>query len=59
MLVIQLKQIDYDAKMLEIESEYITTAGYNKLTKDIVANKIKNEELVDKSAICGNISNKS
>ena len=45
--------------MLEIESEYITTAGYNKLTKDIVANKIKNEELVDKSAICGNISNKS
>ena len=41
MLVIELKQIDYDAKMLEIESEYITTAGYNKLTKDIVANKIK------------------
>ena len=52
-----VKKAYYDAKISDIENKYITTADYNKFTKDIVANNIKSKELVDKSAIAGFISN--
>ena len=51
------KKTDYDAKLLDIENKYITTADCNKFTKDIVANKIKSEGLVGKSAIAGFVNN--
>ena len=43
-------------KYLDIESEYITTADYNKFTKDTIANEIKSEGLVH-SAIARLITN--
>ena len=52
-----VKKTDNEAKISEIENKYITTADYNKLAKDIVANNIKNKGLVGKSAIAGFINN--
>ena len=52
-----VKKTDYDAKILDIESKYITTADYNKFTKDIVANDIKSKRLVHVSDIAGFINN--
>ena len=46
---------DYDAKITDMESKYITTADYNKFTKDTVDDSIKS--LADKSAITGFINN--
>ena len=57
MLVIQSKNKDYDAKVLNIKNKYITTAHYNKFTKNIVADNIKGKKLVDKSAIAEFINN--
>ena len=57
MLVTYLKKTDYDTKVSDIESEYSTTADYNKFTRDIFADKIKSEGLVDKYAISGFINN--
>ena len=54
---ILVKKTDYDAKISKIENKYITTAAYNKFTKDIFANNIKSKTLVDKSAIAGFINN--
>ena len=51
------RKTNYDTKITDIESKYITTADYNKFTKDIVASSIKSKNLVDKSAIAGFISN--
>ena len=51
------KKTDYDAKISDIESKYITTADYNKFTKNIVDNSIKSKHLVDKSDIAGIINN--
>ena len=51
------KKKDYDVKLSDIKSKYITTDDYNKFTKDIVANRIKSEGLVDKSVIAGFINN--
>ena len=42
-----VKKKDYDANISEIENKYITTTDYNKITKDIVTNKAKSEELVN------------
>ena len=50
------KKTDYDA-ISDIESKYITTADYNKFTKNIVDNNIKSRNLVDKSAIARSINN--
>ena len=50
-----VKKTDYDLKISDIESKYITTA--DKVTKDIVANRIKSEELVNKSVIARFINN--
>ena len=36
MLVTYLKKTDYDTKVSDIESEYSTTADYNKFTRDIL-----------------------
>ena len=44
------KKTDYNAKILDIESKYITTVDWNKYTEDIAANKIIGEGLVDKFA---------
>ena len=41
---------DYDAKILDIESKCFTTADYNKFTIHTLDAKIKQKELVDKSA---------
>ena len=52
-----VKKTDYDAKVLGTESKYITTADYNKYTKNIFANNIKSKGLVDKSDVAGFINN--
>ena len=44
-----VKRTNYDAKILDIESKYITKADYNKFTKDIVDNSIKSKDLVAKT----------
>ena len=35
-----VQKSDYNAKITDIESQYITTPNYNKFTKHIVTNKI-------------------
>ena len=49
---------DYDAKKsdIDIENKYITTANYDRFTKDITS-KIKSEGLINKSTISGFIGN--
>ena len=54
MLKIQSKN-DYDTKTSDIESKYIITADYNKITKNIVDNSIKNRNLGN-SGIAGFIN---
>ena len=54
---ILVKKTGFEAKISSIESKYITTADYNKFPKNIVANKIKNEGLVDQFLIDGFIKN--
>ena len=54
-----VKKTYYDAKISNIESKFITTADYNKFTKDIVDNNIKIKNIVDKSDIAGFINNTS
>ena len=36
-----VKKTNHDAKIADIENKYITTADYNKFTKDIVAERMK------------------
>ena len=55
MLKIQSKN-DYDTKTSDIESKYIITDDYNKITKNIADNSIKSRNLVN-SAIAGFINN--
>ena len=52
-----VKKTDYDAKTSVIEGKYFTTSDYNKFTRDILDAKLKEQELVDKSAIAGFTSN--
>ena len=54
-----VKKTYYDAKISNIESKFITTADYNKFTKDIVDNNIKIKNVVDKPDIAGFINNTS
>ena len=54
MLKIQSKN-DYDTKTSDIESKYIITADYNKITKNIVDNSIKSRNLGN-SGIAGFIN---
>ena len=54
MLEIQSKN-DYDTKTSDIESKYIITADYNKITKNIVDNSIKSRNLGN-SGIAGFIN---
>ena len=46
-----VKKTDYNAKISDIESKYITAVDYNKFTKNIVDNSIKSKNFVNKSAI--------
>ena len=50
------KKKDYDAKILDIESKYFTTADYNKRTRQKLDAKMK-KRLVDKFDIVGFINN--
>ena len=52
-----VKKPDYHTKIADIENNYITTADYNIFTKNIVAERIKSEGLVNNSAIAGFINN--
>ena len=52
-----VKKTDYDAKILDIESKYFTTADYKKFTSQTLDAKIKQKGLVDKSAIAGFMNN--
>ena len=52
-----MSEKDYDTKISDIESKYITTSNYNKFTKNVVDNSIKSKSLVDKSYIAGFINN--
>ena len=54
-LVKKKKKTDYDAKITDTESKYITTADYNNLTKNIVNNSINSKNLVGKFAISNNV----
>ena len=49
--VSNLVKTDYNAKISDIGSKYITAADYNKFTKNIVDNSIKSKNFVNKSAI--------
>ena len=51
------KKKDRDAKILDTESKYFTTADYNNFTSQTLDAKIKQKGLVDKSAVNGFISN--
>ena len=46
-----------DAKKLDIESKYFTTADCNKFTSQTLDAKIKQKGLLDKYAIAGFIGN--
>ena len=41
-----VKKTDYDTKIPDIENNYITTTDYNKLTKNIVAKRIKKKDFL-------------
>ena len=58
-LSILVKKTYHDAKISNIEFKFITTADYNKFTKDIVDNNIKIKNIVDISDIAGFINNTS
>ena len=34
----------YDMKIADIENQYITTANYNKVTKNVVAERVKKKK---------------
>ena len=52
-----VKKTDYGVKISDIESKYFTTADYNKSSSQTLDERIKQKELVDKSAISGFINN--
>ena len=43
-----VKKTDYDAKIKDIEGKYFTSADYGKFTSDVLDEKIKQKELVNK-----------
>ena len=52
-----VKKTEHDATISDIESKYFTAANYDKFTSKILDAKIKQKELVLKSAIAGFINN--
>ena len=48
---------DYDAKMSDIENKCFTKSDYNKFMQNILDVKVKEKELMDKSALPGYINN--
>ena len=51
------KKTDYDAKIIDIEKKYFTTAGYNKFTSETFDANIKQKELVNNSDMSNIIKN--
>ena len=47
------KKKHYDLKTSDLESKYLNTADYNKFTSQTLHAKIKQKQLVDKSATSG------
>ena len=47
------KNTDYNAKINDIENEYISAADYNKFTKNVVNNNTKTKNFVYESDIAG------
>ena len=45
-LIAWSKKKDYDAKVSEIENKYITTTDYNRFTKNIVDNSVRDKNIV-------------
>ena len=52
-----VKKTEYDWKISDIESKYFTTCGYNKLTNEIIDNKIHEKQLAKKSDFYGFTNN--
>ena len=52
-----VKKSDYDAKILDIEKKYFTTADYNKFTSETLDAKRKKKELVNKFDISNLVKN--
>ena len=52
-----VKKTDDEKQISDIESQYITIAYYNKITKNINDNSIKTKTLIDKSTTFGFINN--
>ena len=52
-----VKKTDYDVRISDIESKYFTAVDSNKFTSQTLDAKIKQKELMDKSAIAGFINN--
>ena len=52
-----VKYTDYNAKVLDIESKYFTTADYNKFTSQTLLAKIKQKGFCDKYVISEFINN--
>ena len=48
---------DYDVKISEIESKYITTTDYNKFTKNIADNSIRGKNLVTETYFDAKLQN--
>ena len=53
------KKTDYDAKIIDIEKKYFTTADYNKFTNETFDANIKQKELVNNSDMSNIIKNSS
>ena len=52
-----IKKTNFDAKISEIKKKYCTTFDYNKFTKKIFNEKIKENKLVDRSDISNLVKN--
>ena len=55
--VIQSRKKNHAEKILDIKRKYITTADYNKFTKNIAASSIKSKNLVDKCYVSEFVNN--
>ena len=47
----------YDMKIADIENQYITTANYNKVTKNVVAERVKKKKKFLKNPVIVHLVN--
>ena len=52
-----VKKIDYDTKVSDIETKYLTTSDYNKFSGELLEVKIKEKGFVDTSNISNPVKN--